>query len=87
LGEGFALKAKGEMAEEEVGRQVGELQKAVEKVLEGVRREMGDLEGRMREEYEEPSFESAEEREAHVGRTIEVLNAVSESYLPGKKNK
>jgi hypothetical protein len=31
---------------------VGELQKAVEKVLEGVRREMGDLEGRMREEYE-----------------------------------
>jgi hypothetical protein len=85
VGEGFRLKAKADIVEEEIRRQVGWLEKGLGEVLAGVRGEVEEVAGRLREEYEEPSFSSAEEREAHVGRMIEVLNEVSQSYAPGKK--
>jgi hypothetical protein len=86
-GEGFALKAKADVAEEEIRRRLGSLEKGLGEVLAGLRGEVEEAAGRLREAYEEPSFESAEEREAHVGRMIEVLNEVSESYAPGEEKK
>ena len=82
--EGFALKAKANIAEDEVNRRLRTLEKTFEDLLAGVRREVEEASQALRDEYEEPRFDTAEEQEAHVKRMIEVLNAVTESYTPGK---
>ncbi len=84
VAESFALKAKANIAEGEVNRRTGELEHALEDLLLVVRRETEEAGQALRGEYEEPSFETAEERDAHVQKTIAILTAVAESYTPGE---
>ena len=84
IGEGFALKAKADIAEEEINRRLRTLEETFEDLLAGMRHDVGEAGQALRNEYEEPRFDTAEEQDAHVKKMIEVLNAVSESYIPGE---
>lgn len=84
VAESFALKAQANIAEGEVSRRIGALEKALEDLFSGVRHGTEEAAQALRDEYEEPSFDTAEERDAHVEKTINILNAVAESYAPGK---
>ncbi len=84
IAEGFALRAKADIAEDEINRRVGVLEKALEDLLAGVRQEIEETGQALREEYKVPRFEAAEEQDAHVRRMIAILDAVTESYTLGK---
>ena len=80
--EGFALKAKANIAEDEVKRRLQVLEETVEGVLTEVRGAAGEVSQALRDEYKEPDFDTAEEQNAHVRKMIEVLGAVAQSYDP-----
>lgn len=80
--EGFALKAKANIAEDEVKRRLQVLEETLEEVLTEVRGAAGEVSQALRDEYKEPDFDTAEEQNAHVRRMIEVLGTVAESYNP-----
>jgi transposase len=80
--EGFALKAKANIAEDEVKRRLQVLEETVEEVLTEVRGAAGEVSQALRDEYKEPNFDTAEEQNAHVRKMIEVLGAVAQSYDP-----
>ena len=80
--EGFALKAKANIAEDEVKRRLQVLEETVEEVLTEVRGAAGEVSQALRDEYKEPDFDTAEEQNAHVRKMIEVLGAVAQSYDP-----
>lgn len=84
VAESFALKAKANIAETEVNRRIGALEKALEDLLAGARREVEEAGRNLRGEYEEPSFDTDEERAAHVEKTIGILDVLAGSYTPGK---
>ncbi len=84
VAEGFALKEKASLAEDEVNRRVETLEKSLKDLLTRVREQVREAARALREEYEEPHFETAEERDAYVKKTIEVLNTLAESHVPGK---
>lgn len=84
VAESFALKARANIAEGEVNRRIGVLEKTLEDLFSGVRHGTEEAAQALRDEYEEPSFDTAEERDAYVEKTINILNTVAESYTPGK---
>lgn len=84
VAESFALRTKANIAEDEVNRRVETLEKTLEELLAGVRHDIKEVGRTLRDEYEEPHFDTAEERDAHVKKTTEILNALTESYTPGK---
>ena len=84
VAESFALRTKASLAEDEANCRIEELEKAFEELLSGVRRETKETGQALRDEYKEPRFETDEEKDAHVKKTIEILKAVTESYTPGK---
>ena len=79
---GFALKAKANIAEDEVNRRLQALEETLEEVLAEVRGAAGEVGQALRDEYKEPDFDTAEEQNAHVRKMIEVLGAVAQSYDP-----
>lgn len=84
VAEGFALKAKANIAEEEVNRRIGALEKAVEALLAEVRHDVKETGQALRDECKEPRFDTDEERDAYVEQTIEILKTLAESYTPGE---
>jgi hypothetical protein len=84
VAESFALRTKSNIAEDEVNRRVETLEKTLEELLAGVRRDIKQVGQALRDEYKEPHFDTAEERDAHVKKTTEILNALTEGYTPGK---
>ena len=84
VAESFALRTKASLAEDEVNRRVETLEKALEELLSGVRHDTKEAGQVLRDEYKEPRFDTDEEKDAHVKKTIEILKAVTESYTPGK---
>jgi hypothetical protein len=80
--ESFALKAKANIAEEEINRRLGTLEKTIEDLLAGLSRNVEETGQALRDEYKEPRFDTAEEQNAHVKRMVEVLDAVAKSYTP-----
>lgn len=84
VAQSFALRTKANIAEDEVNRRVETLEKTLEELLAGVRHDIKQVGQTLRDEYKEPHFDTAEERDAHVKKTTEILNALTESYTPGK---
>jgi len=82
--EGFTLKAKATIAEEEVDRRLGVLEETLEDLLAGVSDEVKEITQALRQEYKEPRFETPEERNSHKERMNEILKALTKSYAPGK---
>ena len=82
--EGFTLKAKATIAEEEVDRRLGVLEETLEDLLAGVSDEVKEIAQALRQEYKEPRFETPEERNSHKERMNEILKALTKSYAPGK---
>jgi hypothetical protein len=80
--ESFALKAKANIAEEEINRRLGTLEKTIEDLLAGLSRNVEETGQALRDEYKEPRFDNVEEQNAHVQRMVEVLDAVARSYTP-----
>jgi hypothetical protein len=80
--EGFVLKTKANIADDEVERRLHVLEKTLEEVLAEVRSAAAEVSRALRDEYREPDFDTAEEQNAHVRRMIEVLGTVAESYNP-----
>lgn len=85
VAESFALMAKANIADDEVNRQLDALEGTLESLLTGVRHNLKEVSQTLRGEYVEPHFDTTEERNAHVGMTIELLNEVAESYAPGSR--
>jgi hypothetical protein len=83
VAKGFSLRTKANIAEDEVNRRIDALEETLEDLLAGVRHGVKEASEALREEYKEPRFDTVEEQNAHVERTIEILNAVAESYTPG----
>ncbi len=82
VAEGFSLRAKANIAEEEADHRIDALEETLKDLLAGIRRDVKEASQALREEYEEPRFETSEDKNAHVKRMIEVLNTVAESYTP-----
>jgi hypothetical protein len=82
--EGFVLKSKANIAEDEVNRRLQVLEETLEEVLAEVRGAVVEVGQALRDEYKEPDFDTAEEQNAHVRKMIEVLGAVAEGYDPGR---
>ncbi len=82
--EGFTLKAKATIAEEEVDRRLGVLEEALEDLLAGVSDEVKEITQALRQEYKKPRFETPEERNSHKERMNEILKTLTKSYAPGK---
>jgi len=82
--EGFTLKAKATIAEEEDDRRLGVLEETLEDLLAGVSDEVKEITQALRQEYKEPRFETPEERNSHKERMNEILKALTKSYAPGK---
>src|ERR687890_603457 len=80
--EGFVLKSKANIAEDEVNRRLQVLEETLEEVLAEVRGAVGEVGQALRDEYKEPDFDTAEQQNAHVRKMIEVLGAVAEGYDP-----
>lgn len=85
VAESFALKAKADIAQDEINRRLGTLEKAIEDLLAGLSRDVEETGQALRKEYKEPSFETVEEQSAHVKRMIEVLNSIAASYTPASE--
>ena len=84
VAESFALKAKAEIAQDEINRRLGTLEKAIEDLLAGLSRDVEETGQALRNEYKEPSFETAEEHSAHIKRMVEILNTIAASYSHSK---
>jgi hypothetical protein len=84
VAQSFALKAKADRTEEEVERRIVALVETLEDLLAEMRQEVEEASQALRDEYEEPSFDTAEEQDAHVKKTTEILNELAKSYTPGK---
>ena len=84
VAEGFALKTKANIAEEEVNRRIGALEKAVEALLAEVRDDVKEIGQALRDEYKEHRFDTDEERDAYVEKTIEILKTLAGSYTLGE---
>ena len=84
VAESFALKAKANIAQDEITRRLATLEDAIGDLLTGLKSEIEETGQSLRAEYKEPSFESVEEQNAHVQKTIEILNAVTRTYSPGR---
>jgi hypothetical protein len=82
--EGFALKAKANISEDEVDRRVEVLEKTLQALFEEVRHDTKETKQALGEEYREPRFKTAEERAAHGTRMREIEIALTESYHPGE---
>jgi hypothetical protein len=82
--EGFTLKAKATIVEEEVDRRLGVLEETLEDLLAGVSDEVKEIAQALRQEYKEPRFETREERNSHKERMNEILKALTKSYAPGR---
>lgn len=82
--ESFALKAKATTAENEIARRLGTLEKSIGDLISGLRRDAGETSQALRAEYKEPHFDTVEEQNAHVRKTIEILNNVANTYASGK---
>jgi hypothetical protein len=87
VAESFALMAKANIADDEVNRQLDALEGSLESLLTGIRQNLKEVSQTLRGEYVEPRFDTTEERNAHVGMTIELLNEVAESYTPGSRRR
>jgi hypothetical protein len=87
VAESFALMAKANIADDEVNRQLDALEGTLESLITGVRHTLKEVSQTLRGEYVEPHFDTNEERNAHVGMTIELLNEVAESYTPGSRRR
>jgi hypothetical protein len=83
VAEGFALKTKANIAEDEVNRRIGALGKVLEDLLAEVRHDVMEAAQTLRDEYKEPRFDTDEARDAYVKKTIETLKSLAESYTPG----
>ncbi|CAA9413894.1 MAG: hypothetical protein AVDCRST_MAG78-553 [uncultured Rubrobacteraceae bacterium] len=84
VAESFALKAKANIAEDGIKRRLGSLEEAIEDLLAGLGRDVEETGRALRDEYEEPRFDTDEERNAHVKKTVEILTAVAKTYTPDK---
>lgn len=84
VAESFALRAKANVIEEEINRRVEALEEVLDELLTQVRGDIKEAGQALREEYKEPHFDTPEERDAHLKKMIEVLNAVAEGYGPGE---
>jgi hypothetical protein len=82
VAEGFALKTKANIAEDAVTRRIGAIEETLEGLFAGVRHEVEEASQALRDGFEEPRFETAEEQKAHEKRTIEIRSLVAESYTP-----
>ena len=84
VAESFALKAKATLAEDGIKRRLGSLEEAIEDLLAGLGRDVEETGRALRGEYEEPRFDTDEERNAHVKKTVEILQTVAKTYTPDK---
>jgi hypothetical protein len=80
--ESFALKAKANIAEEEINRRLDTLEKTIEELLTELSRNVEETGQALRDEYKEPRFDTIEEQNAHVKRMVEVLDTVTKTYPP-----
>lgn len=85
VAEGFLLRTKANIAEDQATRHIDAIEAALEDLLSGMRQDIEKASQALRDNYEEPSFDTVEERDAHVTKTMEILNAVTESYAPGSR--
>lgn len=85
VAEGFLLRTKANIAEDQAIRHIDTIEAALEDLLSGTRQDIEKASQALRDNYEEPSFDTVEERDAHVTKTMEILNAVTESYAPGSR--
>lgn len=85
VAEGFLLRTKANIAEDQATRHIDTIEAALEDLLSGTRQDIEKASQALRDNYEEPSFDTVEERDAHVTKTMEILNAVTESYAPGSR--
>jgi|tagenome__1003787_1003787.scaffolds.fasta_scaffold20266464_2 hypothetical protein len=84
VAESFALKAKADIAQDEINRRLGTLEKAIEDLLAGLSRDVEETGQALRSEYKEPSFDTVEEHSAHIKRMVEILNTIAASYTHSK---
>ena len=85
VAEGFLLRTKANIAEDQATRHIDAIEAALEDLLSGTRQDIEKASQALRDNYAEPSFDTVEERDAHVTKTMEILNAVTESYAPGSR--
>lgn len=85
VAEGFLLRTKANIAEDQATRRIDAIEAALEDLLSSTRQEVEKASQTLRDNYEEPSFDTVEERDAHVTKTMEILNAATESYVPSSR--
>ncbi len=85
VAEGFLLRTKANITEDQATRRIDVIEMALEDLLSSARQEIEKASQALRDNYKEPSFDTVEERDAHVTKTMEILNAVTESYAPGSR--
>lgn len=76
----FVLKARADLAEREADSWAEEIKKSTREALADVQREVAKVAQELRSEYEDPTFDTAEEREQHQRRMREVENAIRKRY-------
>ena len=87
VAESFALKAKATIAEDEINRRLATLEDTIGELISGLRRDAEETGQALRAEYKEPSFDSVEEKNTHVRKTVEILNSVTKSYTLGESRR
>ncbi|MDQ4063824.1 MAG: hypothetical protein M3122_08060 [Actinomycetota bacterium] len=85
VAEGFLLRTKANIAEDQATRHIDAIEAALNDLLSSTRQEVEKASQALRDDYEEPSFETVEERDAYVTKTMEILNNTTESYAPGSR--
>jgi len=85
VAEGFLLRTKANIAEDQATRRIDAIEAALEDLLSSTRQDVEKASQALRHNYKEPSFDTVEERDAHVTKTMEILNAASESYVPSSR--
>lgn len=76
----FVLKARADLAEREADSWAEEIKRSAKEALAEVQREVAKVAQDLRSEYEDPTFDTAEEREQHQRRMLEVEKAVRKRY-------
>jgi len=85
VAEGFLLRTKANIAEDQATRRIDAIEAALEDLLSGTRQDVEKASQALRDNYKEPSFDTVEERDAHVTKTMEILNDATESYVPSSR--
>ncbi|MBA4115462.1 MAG: hypothetical protein H0X71_03295 [Rubrobacter sp.] len=85
VAEGFLLRTKANIAEDQATRRIDAIEAALEDLLSSTRQDVEKASQALRDNYKEPSFDTIEERDAHVTKTMEILNDTSESYAPSSR--